>query len=158
MLLELPQRLLSGTHQKAAVDSVHFPLWTYNPTTGKLKLDSAAYASLGYVGLRPRSGTSPTRSRSRRTRSRRARRSAAPFVYPKFGSKRYRPRPSRPALIHRDLAPSTGFWQIFNFFWLAPAGAFERLKSSFQAHFTGLRRTFAFSDRLGKPYNFVRYL
>ena len=41
VLLELPQRLLSGTHQKAAVDSVHFPLWTYNPTTGKLKLDSA---------------------------------------------------------------------------------------------------------------------
>jgi len=27
-------------HQKAAVESVHFPLWTYNPTTGKLKLDS----------------------------------------------------------------------------------------------------------------------
>ena len=41
VLLELPQRLLSGTHQKAAVDSVHFPLWTYNPTTGKVKLDSA---------------------------------------------------------------------------------------------------------------------
>ena len=40
-MLELPQRRLSGTHQKAAVDSVHFPLWTYNPTTGKLKLDSA---------------------------------------------------------------------------------------------------------------------
>ena len=26
---------------KAAVESVHFPLWTYNPTTGKVKLDSA---------------------------------------------------------------------------------------------------------------------
>ena len=30
-----------GAHQKAAVESVHFPLWTYNPTTGKVKLDSA---------------------------------------------------------------------------------------------------------------------
>ena len=28
-------------HQKAAVESVHFPLWNYNPATGKLKLDSA---------------------------------------------------------------------------------------------------------------------
>ena len=28
-------------HQKAAVESVHFPLWTYNPETGKVKLDSA---------------------------------------------------------------------------------------------------------------------
>ena len=28
-------------HQKAAVESVHFPLWTYNPATGKVKLDSA---------------------------------------------------------------------------------------------------------------------
>ena len=26
---------------EAAVESVHFPLWTYNPTTGKVKLDSA---------------------------------------------------------------------------------------------------------------------
>ena len=23
------------------MESVHFPLWTYNPTTGKVKLDSA---------------------------------------------------------------------------------------------------------------------
>ena len=40
----IEQGLLTKTgpaHQKAAVDSVHFPLWTYNPTTGKLKLDSA---------------------------------------------------------------------------------------------------------------------
>jgi len=40
----IEQGLLTKTgpaHQKAAVDSVHFPLWTYNPTTGKVKLDSA---------------------------------------------------------------------------------------------------------------------
>ena len=40
----IEQGLLTKTgpaHQKAAVESVHFPLWTYNPTTGKLKLDSA---------------------------------------------------------------------------------------------------------------------
>ena len=39
----IEQGLLTKTgpaHQKAAVESVHFPLWTYNPTTGKLKLDS----------------------------------------------------------------------------------------------------------------------
>jgi pyruvate-ferredoxin/flavodoxin oxidoreductase len=28
-------------HQKAAVDSVHFPLWRYNPDVGKIQLDSA---------------------------------------------------------------------------------------------------------------------
>ena len=28
-------------HQVAAVDSVHFPLWRYNPTVGKIQLDSA---------------------------------------------------------------------------------------------------------------------
>ncbi len=28
-------------HQKAAVESVHFPLWRYNPEVGKLQLDSA---------------------------------------------------------------------------------------------------------------------
>ena len=56
---------------RKAVESVHFPLWNYNLATGKLKLDSAAYATLGYVGLRPRSRTSSIRSRSRRTRSRR---------------------------------------------------------------------------------------
>ena len=70
----IEQGLLTKTdpaHQRVAVESVHFPLWTYNPATGKLKLDSAACALLGYVGPRPRSGTSPTRSRSRRTRSRR---------------------------------------------------------------------------------------
>ncbi len=40
----IEQGLLTKTgpaHQKVAVDSVHFPLWTYNPTTGKVKLDSA---------------------------------------------------------------------------------------------------------------------
>ena len=40
----IEQGLLTKTgpaHQKAAVESVHFPLWTYNPTTGKVKLDSA---------------------------------------------------------------------------------------------------------------------
>ncbi|MGN0852034.1 MAG: pyruvate:ferredoxin (flavodoxin) oxidoreductase [Kiritimatiellia bacterium] len=40
----IEQGLLTKTgpaHQKAAVDSVHFPLWTYNPATGKVKLDSA---------------------------------------------------------------------------------------------------------------------
>ena len=40
----IEQGLLTKTgpaHQKAAVESVHFPLWNYNPATGKLKLDSA---------------------------------------------------------------------------------------------------------------------
>ena len=40
----IEQGLLTKTgpaHQKVAVDSVHFPLWTYNPMTGKVKLDSA---------------------------------------------------------------------------------------------------------------------
>ena len=40
----IEQGLLTKTgpaHQRAAVESVHFPLWTYNPTTGKVKLDSA---------------------------------------------------------------------------------------------------------------------
>ncbi len=39
----IEQGLLTKTgpaHQKAAVESVHFPLWTYNPMTGKVKLDS----------------------------------------------------------------------------------------------------------------------
>ena len=40
----IEQGLLTKTgpaHQKAAVESVHFPLWRYNPTVGKLQLDSA---------------------------------------------------------------------------------------------------------------------
>ena len=40
----IEQGLLTKTgpaHQQAAVDSVHFPLWRYNPTVGQLQLDSA---------------------------------------------------------------------------------------------------------------------
>ena len=40
----IEQGLLTKTgpaHQKAAVESVHFPLWRYNPAVGKIQLDSA---------------------------------------------------------------------------------------------------------------------
>ncbi|MBQ6137384.1 MAG: pyruvate:ferredoxin (flavodoxin) oxidoreductase [Kiritimatiellae bacterium] len=40
----IEQGLLTKTgpaHQTTAVESVHFPLWRYNPTVGKLQLDSA---------------------------------------------------------------------------------------------------------------------
>ncbi len=40
----IEQGLLTKTgpaHQRAAVESVHFPLWRYNPEVGKLQLDSA---------------------------------------------------------------------------------------------------------------------
>ena len=56
---------------KAAVESVHFPLWTYNPTTGKVKLDSAdksdtvSFAYPPLVGGSRSARTHPKRKRGR---------------------------------------------------------------------------------------------
>ena len=70
----IEQGLLTKTgpaHQKAAVESVHFLLWTYNPTTGKVKLDSAdksntvSFAYPPLVGGSRSARTHPKRKRGR---------------------------------------------------------------------------------------------
>ena len=64
----IEQGLLTKTgpaHQKAAVESVHFPLWTYNPTTGKVKLDSADKSDTVSFAYPPLVGGSRMREHTR---------------------------------------------------------------------------------------------
>ena len=80
----IEQGLLTKTgpaHQKAAVESVHFLLWTYNPTTGKVKLDSADKSdtvSFAYPPLVGGSRSARTHPSRRSARTRRWRCSRAP--------------------------------------------------------------------------------
>ena len=72
-------------HQKAAVESVHFPLWTYNPTTGKVKLDSADKSDTVSFAYPPLGGG----SRSARTHPKR-KRGRANAVSKELGENRFK--------------------------------------------------------------------